>query len=129
MLIFRSWWPVFLVSAELSWRCNVISRWSDLGKHSYGQFCFFKHGRETDVSGMAPLTPWLCSPSAQSSPLFLYFYKVFFLMWTMIKVFVEFTSTLFLGFFMFWFFSHKACRILAPGQGSNLHPLRWKVKS
>ena len=30
---------------------------------------------------------------------------------------------------MFWVFGHKACVILAPDQGSNLHTLHWEVKS
>ena len=29
---------------------------------------------------------------------------------------------------MFWFFGHTACRILAPNQRWNLHPLHWMVK-
>ena len=31
--------------------------------------------------------------------------------------------------FMFWFFGHEACGILAPNQGSNPHSLHWKAKS
>ena len=31
--------------------------------------------------------------------------------------------------FMPWFSGCKACRIPVPNQGSNLHPLHWKMKS
>ena len=30
---------------------------------------------------------------------------------------------------MFWVFGIKACGIQLPNQGSNLHPLHWKVKA
>ena len=49
-------------------------------------------------------------------------------MWTIFKVFIEFVTILFL-FYVLFFFGHKACGILAPDKGSNLHPLHWKVKS
>ena len=48
-------------------------------------------------------------------------------MWTIFKVFVEFVAILLL--FMFWFFDHVACGILAPQPGVERHPLHWKVKS
>ena len=44
-----------------------------------------------------------------------------FLVWTIFKVFNELVTVLLL-LFMFWFFGHEACGILAPNQGSNLHP-------
>ena len=31
--------------------------------------------------------------------------------------------------FRFWFFGCETCGIIAPNQGSNLHPLHGKVKS
>ena len=44
-----------------------------------------------------------------------------FLVWTIFKVFNELVTVLLL-LFMFWFFGHEAYGILAPNQGSNLHP-------
>ena len=44
-----------------------------------------------------------------------FFLRIFFLMWTIFKVFIEFVTILLL--FMFWFFGHKACGILAPWRG------------
>ena len=38
------------------------------------------------------------------------FFKIFFLKWTIIKVFIEFVIVLLL----FWFFGHEVCGILAP---------------
>ena len=55
------------------------------------------------------------------------FLRFFFLMWTIFKVFVEFVTILLL--FMFWFFSHEACWILAPWPGIQSVPLHWKAKS
>ena len=40
----------------------------------------------------------------------------FFLMWTILKVFIEF-DTILLLFSMVWFLGHEACRILAPQPG------------
>ena len=45
-----------------------------------------------------------------------HFFKRFFLMWTILKVFIE-CVTILLLFLMFWFFGHKACRILVPWPG------------
>ena len=45
----------------------------------------------------------------------------FFLMWTILKVFIEFV-TIFCFCFMFWFFGHKACGILAPWPGIEPAP-------
>ena len=52
----------------------------------------------------------------------------FFLMWTILKLFIEFVTILLL-FYVFPFFSLKACGILAPWPGIKLHLLHWKVKS
>ena len=41
--------------------------------------------------------------------------------------FIEFVTTLLL--FTFGFFGQEACGIFGPDQGSDLHPLHWKVKS
>ena len=51
-----------------------------------------------------------------------------FLKWIIFKVFVEFVTALLL-LFIFWFFGHDAGGILAPDQGSNMHPLQEKAKS
>ena len=48
------------------------------------------------------------------------FFKIFFLMWTIFKVFIEFVTILLLPFFIFWFFDHEACGILAPGMRDRL---------
>ena len=37
---------------------------------------------------------------------------VFFLLWTILKIFLEFLTVLHL--FMFWFFGQEACEVLAP---------------
>ena len=42
-------------------------------------------------------------------------------MWTIFKVFIEFVTIL-LPFFMFWFFGHKACGILASQPGTEPTP-------
>ena len=44
------------------------------------------------------------------------FFKVFFWMWTILKVFIEFVTALLLGFFLPWFecFGPEACGVLAP---------------
>ena len=49
-------------------------------------------------------------------------------MQTTFKVFLEFVTILLL-LFMFYFFGHEACRILAPQSGIEPAPLHWKVKS
>ena len=41
------------------------------------------------------------------------FLRFFFLMWTILKVFIEFVTKLLL-LFMFWFFGIQACGLLAP---------------
>ena len=40
----------------------------------------------------------------------------FFLMWIILKAFIEFVTILLL-FYVFWFFGHKACGISAPQAG------------
>ena len=52
--------------------------------------------------------------------LFIILHSSFFFL----KVFIEFV-TIPLLFYVFWFFGHEACGILAPHQGSNPHPLHW----
>ena len=42
-------------------------------------------------------------------------------MWTIFKVFIEF-ATILLLFYIFWFFGHKACGILAPRPGMEPAP-------
>ena len=52
-----------------------------------------------------------------------FFFKslfIYFLMWTIFKVFVEFVTILLL--FMFWFFGHEACWILTPWPGIQSVP-------
>ena len=41
-------------------------------------------------------------------------------MCTIFKVFIEFVTILLLLFFIFWFFNHEACGILAPGMRDRL---------
>ena len=48
-------------------------------------------------------------------------------MWTILKVFIEFVTIL-LQFYTLVFVL-KACGILAPHQGLNLHLLHWRAKS
>ena len=55
-----------------------------------------------------------------------FFFKIFFDV-DYFKVFVECATILLLLLLMFWIFDFKACGILVPNQGSNLHPLCWKV--
>ena len=43
------------------------------------------------------------------------FLKIFFLMWSIFKVFIEFVTILLL--FMFWYFAPEACGILTPQPG------------
>ena len=49
-------------------------------------------------------------------------------MWTISKVFIE-SVTILLLFFMFWFFDHEACGVLAPPPGIEpaLPPLEGEV--
>lgn len=47
-----------------------------------------------------------------------YFFKIFFLMWT-ISVFIEF-ATILLMLFMFWVLGHEAYGMLAPTQTRDL---------
>ena len=37
--------------------------------------------------------------------------KIFLLLWTYFKIFIEFFTILFTYYFMFWFFGHNACGI------------------
>ena len=43
-------------------------------------------------------------------------------MWTIFKVFIEFVAALLLFFYVFWFFGHEACGILAPRPGMEPTP-------
>ena len=43
---------------------------------------------------------------------FFFFPYFFFLLWTILKIFLEFVTVLHL--FMFWFFGQEACETLAP---------------
>ena len=55
----------------------------------------------------------LASNASKAPTLPFFFFKILFLlMWT-IKVFIEFVTMLLL-FYIFWFFGHTACGILAP---------------
>jgi len=56
------------------------------------------------------------------------FKKNFFSCGPFFRAFIEFVTIL-LPFFMFSFFGHEACGILAPQPRSTLHPLHWKTKS
>ena len=48
-------------------------------------------------------------------------------MWTIFEVLIEFVTIL-LWFYVLVFWS-QGMWDLSPNQGSNLHPLHWKVKS
>ena len=52
---------------------------------------------------------------------------IYFLRCTILKVFTEFV-TLLLLLFLFWFFGHKACGILAPWPGNEQHPAALESK-
>ena len=47
-------------------------------------------------------------------------------MWTIFKVFIEFATTLLL---FFYFLAERLVRYSFLDQGSNPHPLYWKLKS
>ena len=51
-----------------------------------------------------------------------------FLICTILKVFIEFVTVLFL-LFMFWFLDHEAHGNLTPQPGTEPTPLHWKAKS
>ena len=54
--------------------------------------------------------------------MYIYFnFKKFFLMWTILKVFIEVVTVL-LQFYVFWCFVHEACGILAPRPGIEPAP-------
>ena len=57
-----------------------------------------------------------------------FFFKIFFLMWTIFKVFIEFVTILLL-FYVFSFFGCEACGILAPQPGMEPAPSHWEAKS
>ena len=56
----------------------------------------------------------------------LFFFKIFFLMWPIVKVFIEFVTILPLFydlFVFFFFFADGVCRILTPSPGIEpTHP-------
>ena len=49
-------------------------------------------------------------------------------MWVLFKIFIVFVTILIL-FYVLFFLGHEACGILAPGPGTELDPIYWKVKS
>ena len=53
------------------------------------------------------------------------FFLILFFMWIIIKVSIEFVTIL----FMFWFFGHKACGMLAPPLGIKSSSLPLEDKS
>ena len=56
----------------------------------------------------------LASNASKAPTLSFIFFKILFLlMWTILKVFIEFVTMLLL-FYIFWFFGHRACGILVP---------------
>ena len=59
--------------------------------------------------------------------IYLFSFKGFFLMWTVFKVFTE--SLQYCFCFVFCFLAKRHVGSWLPEQGSNLHPLHWKVKS
>lgn len=59
-----------------------------------------------------------------------YLFEIFFLMRTILIVFIDFVTTLLLFLcFDFFFFCQEECGILVPDKGSNSHLPHWKVKS
>ena len=59
---------------------------------------------------------------------FLFSLSLFFLMWTIFKVSIEFVTILLL-LFMFWIFGHKACEILVSQSGIKPTPLALEGES
>ena len=57
-----------------------------------------------------------------------FFLRYFFWMWTIFKIFIEFVTILFL-FYVLDFWARGMWDLSSLDQGSNLHPLHWKVKS
>ena len=53
--------------------------------------------------------------------------KIFFLMWTIFKVFIE-TVTILLLFYVLVFLAKRHVGSLLSRQGWNLHPLCWKAE-
>ena len=64
-------------------------------------------------------------------PVFFFFFltKILFLMWTILKVFIEFGVNIILLLFYSLLFGHKACGVLVPGPGINPAPLHCKAIS
>ena len=60
---------------------------------------------------------------------FYFLFKKYFFMWTIFKVFIEFVTVLLLFYvFLGGFLAMKHVGPQLPNQGSNVHPLHWKVK-
>ena len=59
---------------------------------------------------------------------FIYVFKIFFYVWTIFKVFIEFVATLFL-FYVLVFSTSRHVGSQPPDHGLNLHPLPEKAKS
>ena len=55
--------------------------------------------------------------------------KILFLMWTILKVFIEFGVNIILLLFYTLLFSHEACGVLVPGPGINPAHLHCKAMS
>ena len=56
-----------------------------------------------------------------SLPVTYFFFKIFFLMWTVFKTLLN--LLLYYIYFMFWFFDPEHAGSQLPNQGLNLHPL------
>ena len=105
-------------------------------------------GNSLGQSSLVGCSPWGCKESDTTerlhfasyflcytvgpcwlSILLTYFSKRF-LTWTVFRVFFDSIQHCFC--FIFWYFGHESCGVLAPQggpQGSNQHTLHWKVKS
>ena len=57
-----------------------------------------------------------------------FFPKIFFLTWTIFKIFIEFITILLL-FYVLVFSAMRHVGFLLPDKGSNPHVLHWKAKS
>ena len=71
----------------------------------------------------------LCTRVTQGPPCFFFLTTILFLMWTILKVFIEFGGNIILLLFYTLLFSHEACGVLVPGPGINPAHLHCKAMS
>ena len=98
-------------------KCSLPDMWSLALLNAPTIVCFFLY---THIScfGFPPTSEFI---------FFFFFFKIsflffsFFFMWTILKIFIEFVTTLLL-FYGLVFWPQKACGILTLDQGWNSHP-------